>query len=131
MKKQNSLNYETVKALFDPEAEAENGGSYFRINGGTSPVTMKIPTSIMHRLFRLGQAYGIRQLRYFESEVKVIVGSVEVPEFVRDLHKLRALLNDEVLHEHIDKLLAELESPSGNSSRSITVSTGSYYEKRA
>lgn len=84
----------------------------------------------MHRLFRLGQAYGIRQLRYLESDVKIIIGSVEIREFVRDLHKLRGLVNDEVVHEYIDGLLAALEAPPGLESKSIAVSTGSYYEKR-
>ena len=59
----NSLSYETVSLLFDPDAEAGNGGSWFRINGGATFETMKIPTSMMHRLFRLVQAYGIRHDR--------------------------------------------------------------------
>ena len=129
MKKRNSISYETVEALFNSDIERENGGSYFRVNGGDSPKTIVVPTSIMHRLFRLGQAYGLRQLRYFESEVRIVVGSVEVSEFTRDLNKLRTLLNDEILLKYIDLLLIELKSTSNNSISSVSVHTGSYYDK--
>jgi len=124
------LNYETVKGLFDPTAESENGGSYFRINGGATPISISIPTSIMHRLFRLGQAYGIHQLRFLEPEVKIIIGTVDAPKFVHDLRKLRGLVNDEVVHEYVDKLVVALEAPPGIASKSVAVSTGSYYEAR-
>lgn len=130
MKKHNSLNYEIVKSMFDLTAPGEQGGSYFRINGGKEPVLIPIPTSLMHRLYRLGQAYGIRQFRYFENETKIVVGSAEVPEFVTDLIRLRALVNDEVLHEWIDKLISEIESPPGAKSKHIAVSTGSFFERR-
>jgi hypothetical protein len=132
MRKRNSLNYETVKSLFDEASESEAGESYFKVSGGGSVATVvQVPTSIMHRLFRLGQAYGIRQLRYFEPEVKIVVGTVELPEFVKDLRRLLGLLNDEVLHEHINRLLTALESPPGLSVKTVAVSTGSYFEKRA
>lgn len=52
----------------------------------------------MHRLFRLGQAYGIRQLRYLEPDVKIVVGSVEMVDFLKDLRRVNELVNDEVLH---------------------------------
>jgi hypothetical protein len=129
MRKQNSLSYETVKAIFDPFSESEAGGSYFKISG-SSAVKVDIPTSIMHRIFRLGQAYGMRQLRYFESDVKVVVGSVEIPEFIDDLKRLAALVNDEVLRDYIDVLLSALASPPGAAGISVAVSTGSYFEKR-
>lgn len=126
MKKRNSLNYGIVNALFDTSAESENGGSYFKVFGNEEPETLNIPTSIMHRLYRLGQAYGIRQLRYFESECKILVGSNEIKEFIKDLEKLRVLLNDEVLHKYIDILLDSLSKPSVKT-KHIAVSTGNYF----
>lgn len=131
MRKQRILNYEIVKSLFDPNAEGEAGGCYFKINGGETPVTVEIPTSVMHRLFRLGQAYGIRQLRYLEPNVRIVVATVELPEFVRDLKRLITLVNDEVLHEYMHRLLAALESAPGIGSKSVAVSTGDYFGKRA
>ena len=130
MKKRNSLSYETLRSLFDPSSPEEAGGSYFRIGGGESPVVVNIPTSLMHRLFRLGQAYGLRQLRYFESDKKLVVGTYEIPEFVNDLQRLRSLLNDEVLHDYIDRLVSELQSPPGLGSKHIAVSTGEFFKKR-
>jgi hypothetical protein len=131
MRKRNSFSYEIVKSLFDPNAEGENGGCYFRVAGGTEPVTITIPTSIMHRLFRLGQAYGIRQLRYFEPNVRIVVGAVELPEFVHDLRRLVALVNDEVLHEYVNRLLQVLEAPPGIAAKHIAVATGSFYGSKA
>lgn len=131
MKKRNSFSYEIVKSLFDPDAEGEDGGCYFRVGGGSAPVTVSIPVSIMHRLFRLGQAYGIRQLRYFEPNVRLVVGTVEIPEFVRDLRRLIALVNDEVLHDYLNQLLQELESPPGIGAKHIAVATGAFYGNNA
>jgi hypothetical protein len=131
MRKRNSLNYETVKALFDKTSEVKGADSYFKVSGGTStPTVLQVPTSIMQRLFRLGQAYGLRQLRYFEPEVKIVVGTVELPELIRDLRRVLDLLNDELLHDHINRLLVALESPPGLSARTVAVSTGSYFEQR-
>ncbi len=131
MRKRNALSYETIKGLFDPNAEGEDGGCYFRIGGGAEPVTVDVPASIMHRLFRLGQAYGIRQLRYLEPNVRIVVGSIEIPEFVRDLRSLVCLVNDEVLHEYVNRLLSELEAPPGVASKHIAVSTGAFFGKNA
>jgi hypothetical protein len=131
MRKRNPLNFETVKSLFDAGSEAEDDDSYFKVSGGSVPTVVQVPTSIMHRLFRLGQAYGIHQLCYFESEVKVVVGAIEVTEFVTNLRRLLTLVNDEVLHEHVNRLLIALESPPGVSAKTVAVSTGSYFKKRA
>lgn len=50
-------------------------------------------------------------MRYFESDVRIVVGTVEVPEFMRDLGCLRDLVNDEVLHKFIGLILDVLEAP--------------------
>jgi hypothetical protein len=131
VRKRNSLNYETVKALFDANLDAHGNGSYFKVSGGAEPEVFQVPTSVMHRLFRLGQAYGLRQLRHFESEVKVVVGTIEIAELASELRRLLGLVNDEALHEHLNKLLTGLESPPGLVAKTVAVSTGSYFEKRA
>ena len=127
MRKQNSINYETSLGLFDANAGTEDRGSYFKINGGESPLVINIPTSIMHRLYRVGQAYNARQLRYFESDVKIIIGNVELPEFVKDLNVLLSLVNDDVLHVYVNKLLDALTLKTGLKGKSIAVSTGCYF----
>jgi len=130
MRKRIQLNYEVVKSSFDASLEAADASSYFRISGGTEPETIVTPTSLMHRLFRLGQAYGIRHLRYLEPEVKIIVGTFDLPDFLRDLRRLLSLVNDEVLHELICRLILSIEAPPGVGSKHVAVSTGRYYEKR-
>jgi hypothetical protein len=129
MKKQNSFAGDAVNSLFEVDASASS--SYFRLNGGGTSVAIEIPTTLMHRLYRLGQAYGLRQLRYFESGVKIVVGTVEMPEFVADLHRLRTLINDAELHQYLDRILAALEAPPGISSKSVAVSCGDYFERNA
>jgi hypothetical protein len=131
MHKRTSLNYEYVKTLFDASKDGDDGASYFRVNGGPESQTLPTPTSVMHRLYRLGQAYGIRQLRYLEPEVKIVVGSTEMGEFLKDLRGLLALVNDEVLHEYVGRLVQAIEAPPGTEGKSLAVSTGSYYERRA
>lgn len=126
MRKKNSYNYATVKSLFDPELEGVEGVSYFRVNGGMDPTTIKVSPSLMHRLFRLGQAYGIRQLKYLGPDVKIIIGSVEMPEFLRDLKKLLTLVNDEVLHDKVNELVAAIVGSPGGASTSVSVSTGDF-----
>ena len=127
MRKQNSISYETSLGLFDANADTEDRGSYFKINGGENPLIINIPTSIMHRLYRVGQAYNTRQLRYFESDVKIIIGNVELPEFVKDLSTLLSLVNDDVLHVYVNKLLDALTLKTGLKGKSIAVSTGCYF----
>jgi hypothetical protein len=82
----------------------------------------------MHRFYRLGQAYGIRQLRYLESECRFMIGNNELNEFVKDLHKLKDLINDEVLHEYIDLLLTSLGEPT-KKLKHISVSTGDFFNR--
>ena len=130
MRKQNSLSYVTVRALFDVDAEGEDANSYFKVGGPQGPATIKVPTSVMHRLFRLGQAYGIRQLRYLEPDVKIVVGSVEIVDFLKDLRRVLELVNDEVLHHYVGQLVAEIEAGSGPKDKYVAVSTGNYFEKR-
>lgn len=130
MRKQNSFNYATVKSQFDLSLESEEGKSYFRVNGGGDSTTVEVSFSLMHRLFRLGQAYGIRQLRYLEPEVKIIVGSVEMPEFLCDLNKLLSLVNDEVLHSKVNELMDAIARSPGGASTSVAVSTGDYFGRR-
>jgi hypothetical protein len=129
MKKQNLFVGGAVNSLFEGGASAN--GSCFRVNGGSTSTAFEIPTILMHRLFRLGQAHGIRQLRYFESGVKIVVGTVELPEFAADLHRLRILINDAELHPYLDRLLAELEAPPGVTTRSVAVSCGDYFKRDA
>ena len=126
MRKKSKLNYATVKEIFfdDPLDELDLG--YFRINNGNAPIVVKVPSSIMYRLYRIGQAYGYRQLRYLESEVKIIIGSTDLPEFKTDLESVRQLVNDEVLNSYIDQLLSDLAS-SDNKQLSVSASTGAYY----
>jgi len=131
MQKRNKLSYETSKLFFDPTAEGEIGSSFFEVRGGLEPVRVDVPVSVMYRLFRLGQAYGLRQLRYFDANSKLIIGQTEIREFHRDLTKLTALLNDDVLNQYVRQLVAAIDAPPGHTFKHLAVSTGDYFEERA
>jgi hypothetical protein len=126
MKKQNKLNYSTSKQFFIDEDIVDK--SYFKVFGSEEPELIYVPNSIMHRFYRLGQAYGIRQLRYLESECRFMIGDNELKEFVKDLGKLKELLNDEVVHYYIDLLLKSLGSPT-KKLKHISVSTGDFFSR--
>ena len=130
MQKRNKLSYETSKLLFDSEAEGEIGNAYIEILGNLQSVRVEVPLSVMHRLFRLGQAYGLRQLRYFSANTKLIIGQTEIREFNRDLKKLTDLLNDDVLNLYIGQVVIAIEAPPGPEFKHIAVSTGDYFEER-
>ena len=129
MRKRIQLNYSTVRSVFDAEAD-HVGDSYFKVGGPEGTTTLHFPTSVMFRMFRIGQAYGIRHLRYLESDVKIIIGQAEMPSFLKDLHRLLELMNDEVLHHHIDLLIAEIGRHGTPSAVHAAVATGDYFESR-
>lgn len=129
MRKRNTLNYATVRAVFD--AEADNAGdSYFKVGGPNGTTLLTFPTSVMYRMYRVGQAYGIRQLRYLESDVKLIIGSTEMASFLRDLARLMELVNDEVLRHHVNELTAAIKEHGDPSTVHAAVATGAYFEPR-
>lgn len=129
MRKRNQLNYDTVRSVFDVEAD-DTGNSYFKIGGPDGSATLYMPTPVMYRMFRIGQAYGIRQLRYLESDAMIIIGQVEMPKFVQDLQRLLKLINDEVLHHHVGLLIAEISRHGDASAVHAAVATGDYFEPR-
>jgi hypothetical protein len=116
-----------VATLFESSAPA--GSSFFRVNGGPQSVEIELPTELMYRLYRLGQAYGMRQLRYLESGVRVVIGSVEMPSFVGDLHRLRRLLNDPELDPLLARLIEAVERAPGYASKSVAACCGEYFER--
>lgn len=126
MRRKTVINYEVVKQLFDQSPDHEMYASYFKINGGGEPITISVPASIMHRLFRLGQAYNIKKLRHLEPNVKIIIGSTEISDFIRDLERLKKLVNDEVTHHYINQLLSSISSSSAPTGKHIAISTGDF-----
>lgn len=130
MRKQNSISYSTSPIFFDDESDADAGATFFKVFNGSDFQIIDMPTAIAHRLYRLGQAYGFRQMRYFESDVRIVVGTVEIPEFIRDLGSLRALVNDEVLHKFIRLILDALEAPPGPDAKHVAVKIGNYFDPR-
>jgi hypothetical protein len=116
-----------VATLF--EASVVPGKSFFRVNGGPQSVEIELPTELMYRLYRLGQAYGMQQIRYLESGVRVVIGSVDMPSFVGDLHRLQKLLNDAELCAVLARLIEASERSPGYANKSVAVTCGDYFER--
>jgi hypothetical protein len=126
-----NINYETVKHLYDAESPDTAAPLHFRVVGGGEPSTVTIPASVVHRLFRLGQAFNLHFMRYLEPDAKYMVGSTELSRFVKDLHRLKKVVNDEVTHQHVDALLRAINEPPGAEGKHIAVSVGEFYTRGA
>ncbi len=131
MSKRRTISHETFNHLLASGSETQVDASRFTVHGGVSPVTIEIPTYVVYRIFRVGQGYRSHYLSRLSPEVKVIIGSIDIVAFTLELHQLLALVNDQALHDHVNRLLEELEAPPGPSGKSIAVSVGSIDEKRA
>ena len=107
------------------------GASRFTVNGGPSPIVIQIPTQIAHRLFYLGRAYGSRSLSHLEPGMAVVIGSVDVQAFTRDLRQLLDLVNDAALHHHVNALISAIELPPGISRKSVAAVIADFDAKRA
>lgn len=83
-----------------------------------------MPRVVIRRLFRLGQAFNLRQLRCLEPDVKVVIGNVDVPELVRDLEQLKRLVNDEETRWYADAILSALEPEPSGHKKFVAVFTG-------
>ena len=129
MRHSRNINYETVKHLYDAKNPDTATPSRFKIVGGPEPLTVIIPASVVHRLFRLGQAFSLHFLRYFERDAKYMVGSAELGRFVADLQRLKTLVNDEVTHYHLDALLKAINEPPGTEVKHIVVTVGEFYTR--
>jgi hypothetical protein len=114
--------------FLDIGQHSDADASYCIFRGEREPVRIDLPPSIAHRMFCLGQAYGLRQFRRFESGAKFLIGQAEVVEFRENLEALFALVNDDVLHMYAARLINAIEALTGTAFRSITVSAGSFYD---
>ena len=126
MEKRNKINHETYLALFEPHRSGE-GGSILKIRSGQEEILVSVPTSVMYRIYRIGQAYGFRQFRYFESEANILVGQSELTEFVKHLREILRLVNDEVLHKYVSHLVDSIESSPPSPTKHVAVSVGNYF----
>jgi hypothetical protein len=129
VRKRTKVDYKAVAGLFASDAEPEGGG-YFRVNGGAAPITVTLPGFMAQRVFYLGLAYGVRQFRFLRPGSKILIGSLELPEFVRDLRRIRDVVNDEVVHRYVDQLLLALEAPPGLDGKNVAVAIDEEFKGR-
>jgi hypothetical protein len=54
-----------------------------------------------------------------------------MPAFVRELHRLLELVNDEVLQHHVGLLIAEIARHGNPTAVHAAVATGNYFEPRS
>ncbi len=126
MRKRNKISHETYLQVFEPNRIGE-GGSWLRVRGGQDEVVVKVPTSVMYRVYRIGQAYGFRQFRYFESEANIVIGQFEIAQFIKHLKEVLRLVNDEVLHEYVNQVIGAIESSPDSATKHVAVSVGNYF----
>jgi len=126
MQKRNKISHETYLQVFEPNRIGE-GGSWLKVRSGQDEALVMVPTSVMYRVYRIGQAYGFRQFRYFESEANILVGQSEIAEFLKHLKEVLRLVNDEVLHKYVNQIVDAVESSPDSTTKHIAVSVGNYF----
>ena len=131
MSPRRTIDPSTFDELIGPAVGSAPALSRFTVHGGTSPVAIEVPTAIAYRIHRIGQAYGSRTLSQLAPGVRVVIGSIDIRAFERDLRGLLELVNDETLHGHIKRILAALEAPPGVSAKSVAAFCGAVDERRA
>ena len=120
--------FETL--LGDQSAES-SAVSRFRIHDGKASTLVKVPTILAQRLFHLGCAYGSRTLGSLRPGTKLVIGSVDIESFSRDLNEIKDLVNDPALHQIVGALLTVLNSGRGPAGKSVAVSIELLDERRA
>lgn len=128
MKKRNTISYETALALFGNDLPEDSCSFRVSVDGATNE--FPVPLEVTFRLFRIAQAYGFRHLRYLEANSRIMVGAVEIDEFVADLQRVLALLNDEVVHHYVRPVLEALQLPGKASLKHVAIRTGDYFSER-
>jgi hypothetical protein len=61
----------------------------------------------------------------------MVIGTADIPNLVKDLNRLKQLVNDEVLYQYIDSLLDFINSGSGPAAKHIAVTTNELHRYRA
>jgi hypothetical protein len=121
-----------TSVLFDQSASDIGDCGVIAINlaGGKPQIKLTVPIAIMHRLYRLGQAYDLAHLRDLSSDVRLVIPGKESLRFVRILGKVIGLTNDQELHEHSGRVANEIESQESLTVTSVSVTTGRYHDER-
>lgn len=94
------------------------------MNGGPEPIVIHLPEYMMRMLFRLGQAFGLSQLKYLEAGVHFVIGSADVPQLVENLKRLNKLVNDTGALKYSNALLDVLAPDGKPLDRHVAIFTG-------
>lgn len=101
------------KYIGPPIAQKSEPDCSFRISCGDRVIDLPMTRDAMRRLFHLGYAFNLRQLKYLEFGASLIIGSVDAPDFQRNLRRLKQLVNDRETNAICDKVLAAFTDAQG------------------
>ncbi len=104
--------------------ESNSDLCYFRINGGSEPIVVNMPAFMMRRLLRLGQAFSLHNLKCLEPDVKVAIGSYELPNLLRELNQLLEWVKEPETTKHVSRLIEAIASAGDPKACFITVASG-------
>ena len=119
-----SVDPEAFAALLGSDGEGSAVVSPFRVHSGKSSALIKVPTILAHRIYHLGCAYGSRTLASLRPGVRLVIGTVNIHAFARDLREILVLVNDPALHQSVNAVLLALDSPPGITGKSVAVAIG-------
>lgn len=124
MRKRTVLPPGFVAGAFESRADSTKVEAYFRVNGGPEPVLIPLPEYMMRRIFRLGQAFGLVQLKYLEAGTHLVIGSADIPQLVENLKRLNKLVNDPGTLKYSKALLKVLAPDGQPLNRHVAIFTG-------
>ena len=56
--------------------------------------------------FHFGYAFNLRQLKYFEFDSSFVIGSVDAPDFFRNIKRVKELVNHNETQKLCEKILS-------------------------
>lgn len=111
MHKKTQVSPGIARRYVGPPVAQTGPDSRFRVTSGDRVTDIPMQRDAMRRLFHLGYAFNLRQLKYLEFGASLMIGSVDVPDFLRNLRRVKELVNDSETHAICDKVLAAFADP--------------------
>ena len=111
MRRRTQINYSIAKRYIGPATESTGAGSGLQItwSGGATRVGMTLQE--IRSLFHFGYAFDLRQLKFFEFDTSLVIGSADVPEFINNVARVKDLVNHVETKALCDRVLTALPDP--------------------
>lgn len=105
MRKRTQIDYAVARRYIGPAVESTGTGSGLQVTCVNKNSRIGMTLQEIRSLFHLGYAFDLRQLKFFEFDTQVIIGSADVPEFVKNIARVKELVNHAQTRALCDRVL--------------------------